>query len=635
MENTNFLKKDFDLESLRVKDLREILRLYDVHAPSSTRKAGLIQLVETSVRGNINDMDKREARGLRRRQIEGDSAVEEEDEALIHHASHPHTHAPTAIITTPPKSFRTKRGSTSKSKRSDLPSPPGTLIGSGDELPLVMGPSKGNKGKAPAPPSTIDTLKNPFQSSEEEEEITNSPKGKGNKKKSTTSATAVKRNRSTTKKPLAASSFSSTATATTTATTTPVPKKRSVRVKRSSKVTNNTLPATGNMERMKGRLSSWWKVFLHHISGTKKKVETSVRGFKSPSSRSLRLRSMSNEDLTALALMDQGEEEEGEGIHPRLHALFLFLVTLLIIYVGWYRVVQGQMGYCDTGSSPHPPSNSLYDQLPQWTRPFQPHCFPCPSHATHCSKGQLHGCQPGYVEKPPFLSSLWPRPVRCVPDTIRERRIVEFVQSILQTLEDRSAHVLCSSESPRKARISLPDLRAQFHAMSAVSEEVFEDCWTEAIRIIQSGETHEDLAIRKQDGTITLSHRSPSLPLLCRARLYAGSWLMHHIHAFISITLSVGLFFWFYFQISSWIQDKRTVRHLVDQTLALLTQQGTIASSIRLRDGLLKEEHSLPRRIALWDKVTRLIEQNGNVITEMKEVEGEVHRCWTWKGSEV
>ncbi|KAF5358207.1 hypothetical protein D9756_001605 [Leucocoprinus leucothites] len=57
-------------------------------------------------------------------------------------------------------------------------------------------------------------------------------------------------------------------------------------------------------------------------------------------------------------------------------------------------------------------------------------------------------------------------------------------------------------------------------------------------------------------------------------------------------------------------------------------------SSLQLRDLILQEEHSVPIRRRLWDRVERVVEGNANVRVNMEEVEGgDELRVWRWVGS--
>jgi hypothetical protein len=56
-------------------------------------------------------------------------------------------------------------------------------------------------------------------------------------------------------------------------------------------------------------------------------------------------------------------------------------------------------------------------------------------------------------------------------------------------------------------------------------------------------------------------------------------------------------------------------------------------SSIHLRDLVLQDEHSIPVRRRLWDKVERIVEGNTNVRASVEELAGgDEGRVWRWVG---
>ena len=57
-------------------------------------------------------------------------------------------------------------------------------------------------------------------------------------------------------------------------------------------------------------------------------------------------------------------------------------------------------------------------------------------------------------------------------------------------------------------------------------------------------------------------------------------------------------------------------------------------SSLQLRDLILQEEHSVPTRRRVWEKVEQVVEGNANVRVNLEEVDGgDEMRVWRWVGS--
>jgi hypothetical protein len=92
--------------------------------------------------------------------------------------------------------------------------------------------------------------------------------------------------------------------------------------------------------------------------------------------------------------------------------------------------------------------------------------------------------------------------------------------------------------------------------------------------------------------------------------------------------------------------DNAAVPHLVSLTLDRLVTQATLhvqdkedypegwISIGQLRDDILREQHSLRKREALWNKVKKVVEMNANVRASQRESRsGEISRVWEWIGA--
>ena len=88
------------------------------------------------------------------------------------------------------------------------------------------------------------------------------------------------------------------------------------------------------------------------------------------------------------------------------------------------------------------------------------------------------------------------------------------------------------------------------------------------------------------------------------------------------------------------------VPRLVSLTLERLATQATLHAQDReavpegwisigqLRDDVLRDEHSIRKREALWQKVRAIVEMNANVRSSQREGRnGEISRVWEWIGA--
>jgi len=113
----------------------------------------------------------------------------------------------------------------------------------------------------------------------------------------------------------------------------------------------------------------------------------------------------------------------------------------------------------------------------------------------------------------------------------------------------------------------------------------------------------------------------------------------------LGIVLLIVSGLWTHKKIASRNHENRRVYDLVQIALDTLRNQELLhhtdpvtnphayLSSIHLRDLVLQDEHSIPVRRRLWDKVERVVEGNTNVRTSMEElVGGDEGRVWRWVG---
>lgn len=74
----------------------------------------------------------------------------------------------------------------------------------------------------------------------------------------------------------------------------------------------------------------------------------------------------------------------------------------------------------------------------------------------------------------------------------------------------------------------------------------------------------------------------------------------------------------------------QAARHAIDPTSC---PEAYIPIS-QLRDDVLRDEHSLPKRDAIWQKVRNVVEMNANVRSaQRQDRNGEIARVWEWIGA--
>lgn len=112
------------------------------------------------------------------------------------------------------------------------------------------------------------------------------------------------------------------------------------------------------------------------------------------------------------------------------------------------------------------------------------------------------------------------------------------------------------------------------------------------------------------------------------------------------MTLLIGVYFYIRNSISSRNKANAAVPNLVAVTLDRLAMQASLHASDKegypeswisisqLRDDVLRDEFSLGRREAVWQKVRKVVELNANVRASQREGRnGEISRVWEWIGA--
>jgi hypothetical protein len=220
--------------------------------------------------------------------------------------------------------------------------------------------------------------------------------------------------------------------------------------------------------------------------------------------------------------MDAGEEftpdaqleleeaaRRGEAtIVPRRHSkparqtnlktpFFVLFVSLLGVYLAWYRQEKVAVGYCGLG---RPATQIIPPELPvpDFIVPFvEPQCEPCPSHA-YCYEDFSVRCHSDFVLKPHPLSfgGLVPLPPSCEPDGEKARRVQAVADKAIEELRERRAKYECGElvddsgvkiDSPAIAEEELKSTVSRKRNKRLNSDE-FEDLWVAAIGEITTRE---------------------------------------------------------------------------------------------------------------------------------------------------
>ncbi|PTB65469.1 hypothetical protein BBK36DRAFT_1142449 [Trichoderma citrinoviride] len=337
---------------------------------------------------------------------------------------------------------------------------------------------------------------------------------------------------------------------------------------------------------------------------------------------------------------------------------FVLFMSLLGVYLAWYRQEKIAVGYCGLG---RPATQIIPPELPvpDVLVPFvEPQCEPCPAHA-YCYEDFSVRCHSDFVLKPHPLSfgGLVPLPPTCEPDGEKARRVQAVADKAIEELRQRRAKYECGElvddsgatvESPAIGEEELKSSVSRKRSKRLNSDE-FEDLWVAAIGEITSrDEVVVEMVTTSSPGGPDISNRKLSssslarLPLACALKRSVRLGLARYrfpIGLLMSVVLAVLYLRARYRQHR---MDAAQVPALVDLVLERLANQKELGEEDlddpwlflpNLRDDVLRSVHKVAERERIWQRVKKVVEQNSNVRTGQREGRsGEVGRAWEWIG---
>ena len=185
----------------------------------------------------------------------------------------------------------------------------------------------------------------------------------------------------------------------------------------------------------------------------------------------------------------------------------IILGTVLSGIAAWYRQEKINMGYCGVGQ----PQWSLVnnENIPAWVHEtLQPNCEPCPPHALCYPKMEVR-CENDFIlqHHPLSLNGLVPVPPTCEPDSEKEKRIKAVADKAIEELRERRAAYECGDElasdvlasdveaikeviKAGETKLEIPEetLKQEVSKLRrrGMSPDEFEDLWQSALGDIKS-----------------------------------------------------------------------------------------------------------------------------------------------------
>ncbi|KAI1420597.1 Man1-Src1p-C-terminal domain-containing protein [Xylaria sp. FL1777] len=347
--------------------------------------------------------------------------------------------------------------------------------------------------------------------------------------------------------------------------------------------------------------------------------------------------------------------------------IFMFLITMLAVYAGWYRQEKIAVGYCGVGQTVSSIPSEI--EVPEWAQSvlpaeitvpqfiidnLEPDCEPCPAHA-YCYGDFSVRCEQDYILKPhPFaLGGAVPLPPTCEADGEKVRRVQAVADKAVEELRERAAKYECREpineegtivDTPAMEELELKQIINKKKSRKMSNQE-FEDLWGSAIgEIKQREEVQVEVKETSDSGAVPNTFLSSTslarIPLTCAVQRSIRLGLARHRFEISVVIASIVMAIYGRARFRSHRAAAAQVPTLVDDVLDRLAQQKERGHQDdpwlflpNLRDDVLRSTHSLRERERVWQRVIAVVEQNSNVRTGQREGRnGEVGRAWEWIG---
>ncbi|CAG8973097.1 hypothetical protein HYALB_00007574 [Hymenoscyphus albidus] len=374
-----------------------------------------------------------------------------------------------------------------------------------------------------------------------------------------------------------------------------------------------------------------------------------------------------SEEFTPEEQLEIEQEQSAKGVHalgPRrtrrpeggfnlTGPIWVILITLLGGYAMWYRQEKVAVGYCGVGRNA---IKRFPDgvEVPDWLQVLvEPECEPCPQHA-YCS-GHLHtDCEADFVLKshPLSLGGIVPLPPTCEPDGDKVRRVKAVADRAVEELRERKAKYECGGLINEAGLpeptigIGAEELKKEVSKKrrKGMAAEEFEELWIGAIGEIEGRD--EVISVSDGNGKILSTTSLARLPITCAFKRSFRNALARYRIQIGSLIFLASVILYIRQYLRSRAAVNSTVPKLVSLTLERLASQASLhaqdsdafpenwISIGQLRDDVLRDQHSLAKREAVWTKVRKVVEMNSNVRSSQRESRsGEISRVWEWIGA--
>ncbi|KAG7886716.1 hypothetical protein KL938_000369 [Ogataea parapolymorpha] len=325
----------------------------------------------------------------------------------------------------------------------------------------------------------------------------------------------------------------------------------------------------------------------------------------------------------------------------RLVTAWLLTLSLMYSFTS-YREQRIRVGFCGSEVySPlfeydrraHPIISHYLDKVESI---FTLSCVPCPEHGQCFPYSRLY-CDPDYtIHKP--LKSLFgviPTYQTCVLDSVKVKKIDKMVKVATDLLNRRNAEYKCGRGEDHEVGMTIPHLQNYIIETFDLKDDDFDYLWEKTFAVLKQ---RPELVI---GDNFIRSNSLSKLSIKCRLiRMFMDVFVRLKWHL-LALVLFASLIKYISVKFTRYRNKRILVNDLTTKTIEKLRKQAELyrlgqspqpyIGKIQLRDYyLIDASLSAKQKAKVWNEVSKHVETNSNVKTYMTEVRGEMFKVWEW-----
>ncbi|KAG7824456.1 hypothetical protein KL909_002454 [Ogataea angusta] len=325
----------------------------------------------------------------------------------------------------------------------------------------------------------------------------------------------------------------------------------------------------------------------------------------------------------------------------RLVTAWLLTLSLMYAFTS-YREQRIRVGFCGSEVySPlfeydrraHPIISHYLDRIESI---FTLSCVPCPEHGQCFPYSRLY-CDPDYTIHKPLKSlfGVLPTYQTCVLDSVKVKKIDKMVKVATDLLNRRNAEYKCGRGEDHEVGMTIPHLQNYIIETFDLKDDDFDYLWEKTFAILKQ---RPELVTGEN---FIRSNSLSKLSIKCRLiRMFMDVFVRLKWHL-LALVLFATLIKYVSVKFTQYRNKRILVNDLTTKTIEKLRKQAELyrlgqspqpyIGKIQLRDYyLIDASLSAKQKTKVWNEVSKHVETNSNVKTYMTEVRGEMFKVWEW-----